>query len=316
MAHKSGGAAASPGAGRPAAARERPADTRRTGALISNVALWAIGFLVLVVAVHAATADFGRRLGEYWSGFITLVLFAGVSLYSVRKRFLWISIRVIRIATAIARPLANPLVFIDRLESWRAVHVTVGVIALLPFWWHMQAGLRSPLETILLASVILLVLSGFFGVFVQQYFPHAMSKRAEHEVRFQDVRNRIRDVYVQAEEKILGHQETLIQAYLHEIKPILLGQTPRSTLMWATVRGIDPGERACRTAAAAEKQLAGEAATYRELLALATRKVNLEHNGFNLHLSTGWLTFHIVLSAAVGILVVCHVFAVIYFYGL
>jgi hypothetical protein len=307
---------ASSDAGRPAAATGTGTKTRRTGALIPNIALWAIVFLILVVAAHAATADFGRRIGPYWSGLITLVLFVGVGLYSARKRFLWISIRLVRLATAIARPLADWMVLMDRLESWRAVHITVGVIALLPFWWHMETHLRGPLETTLLAGVILLFASGFFGVFLQQYFPHAMTRRAEHEVRLKDVDDRIREVYVEAEEKILGHQEALIQAYLQELKPIFLQATPSSNLLWATIRGIDPGSGACRAAAALEAKVGPEAPVYRELMGLAVRKVNLEHNAFNLRLSTGWLTFHIVLSAIVGVLVIFHIFGALYFYGL
>jgi hypothetical protein len=289
---------------------------RRPGALIRNVAVWSVLFLMLVFASILIWPDVGPRMGPYWSGLLTLILFAWVALYAARKRNLWLSLRVIRIVSAIAQPLGKVMVIVDRLESWRAFHVTVGVVALLPFWWHMQTGLRGPLETALLAAVILLFVSGFFGVFLQQYFPHAMSKRAEHEVRLKDVDSRIREVYVQAEEKILGHQEPLIHIYLDYVKPILLGETPRSTLLWATLRGRDPGAARCSRAAAMEKELTGDVPIYRELLALAERKVNLEHNAFNLHLSTSWLTFHIVVSAAVGVLVAFHVLAVIYFYGL
>jgi hypothetical protein len=308
-------ATVSPGLSKEHSAAALGAAPRRPHALISNVALWTVAFLIMVVAARAATPEFGRRLGPYWSGLITLVLFVAVGLYSVRKRSLWISIRMVGLATRIARPLQNWLVATDRLETWRAVHVTIGVIAILPFWWHMQTGMMSPLEAALLASVVLLFASGFFGIFLQQYLPRAMTRRAEHEVRLKDVDGRIRDLYVQAEEKILGHKEELIKAYLDKIKPILVGDMPRRALLWATIRGLDPGEGVCRAVAGVEQQLGNEAPTYRDLLGLAVRKVNLEHNAFNLRLSTGWLAFHIVLSAAVGVMVAFHVFAVLYFYG-
>jgi hypothetical protein len=248
-------ATASSGAGRQIAAESLAAKTKRPGALIPNIALWSVAFLIAVLIARALTANVGVMMGPYWSGLITLILFAGVGLYSVRKRYLWISLRMVRLATRIARPLANWLVMMDRLETWRAVHVTVGVIALLPFMWHMQAGMMSPLEATLLASVLLLFLSGFFGVFLQQYFPHAMTRRAEHEVRLKDVDARIRELYVQAEEKILGHKEELVKAYLDRIKPILLSSTPQSALMLATIRGVDPGEDACRPASEMQARL-------------------------------------------------------------
>jgi hypothetical protein len=306
-------ATASPGVSKEPSAGALGAAPRRPHALISNVALWAAAFLIMVLVAQAATPEFGRRIGPYRSGLITLVLFVAVGLYSVRKRFLWISIRMVGLATRIAKPLQNWMVTMDRLETWRAVHVTIGVIAVLPFWWHMQTGMMSPLEGALLASVVLLFASGFFGLLLQQYLPRAMTRRAEHEVRLKDVDARIRDVYVQAEEKILGHKEELVKAYLDKIKPILVSDTPRRSLLWATIRGVDPGEGVCRGVAGIEQQLGQEAPTYRELIGLAIRKVNLEHNAFNLRLSTGWLVFHIVLSAAVGVMVAFHVLAVLYF---
>ncbi len=35
------------------------------------------------------------------------------------------------------------MVLFDRLETRRTVHITLGVFALLPFWWHVEAGPTS-----------------------------------------------------------------------------------------------------------------------------------------------------------------------------
>jgi hypothetical protein len=83
----------------------------------------------------------------------------------------------------------------------------------------------------------------------------------------------------------------------------------------ATVKGVDPGEHACASATERIAESSDEN-TYRELLALATRKVNLDHNAFNIHLSTGWLSFHIILSALTFALLIFHVAGVLYFGGI
>ena len=83
----------------------------------------------------------------------------------------------------------------------------------------------------------------------------------------------------------------------------------------ATIRGIDPGELVC--AAAAERIAeSGDEKTYRELLSLAVRKVNLDHNYFNIQLSTGWLTVHIILSVLTFALLIFHVAGALYFGGI
>lgn len=290
-------------------------DTARFGALIPNVAGWVAVWLIVAVAAAILTADFGRRLGPYRTGLITLVLLAGLGLYSARKRQLWISLRILRLTSRLPPSIQSRLIFLDRLETWRAVHLAVGAIALVPFWWHLGSGLMGPLEALLAAAVVLLVLSGLGGAAIQQYLPHAMTLRAEHEVRLRDAEAKVKMLYIEAEEKILGHSEALVRAYLQAIKPILIGSQPRRLMLRATLMGFDPAERACSAAVGYESRLSDEAQVYRELLSIAARKVNLEHNAFNLRLSTGWLAFHIVLAAVTGVLVFFHVVSVLYFAG-
>ena len=83
----------------------------------------------------------------------------------------------------------------------------------------------------------------------------------------------------------------------------------------ATVKGVDPGQQVC-AAAAARIAESGDEETYSELLALAARKVNLDHNSFNIHLSTGWLDLHIVLSVLTFALLIFHVAGILYFGGI
>lgn len=274
--------------------------------------LWGLA----VFALHAVTAGYGRQIGPYWSGSISLAGFIAIAGYSVRKRNVWFSVRLLR-ATGrlLPRRVQRLLVYLDRLESWRAYHVSAGLLVLVPLWWHLDTGLMSPLEAILAVAVALLIFTGIAGVYVQDGLPHAMTLRAEHEVRRGDVEAKINAIYVEAEERILGHQEQLVQAYLRELRPILIGSQPASALLRATLTATDPGPLGCAKAAALTEQLGEEAPLYRELLALAERKINLEHNLFNLRLGTGWLKYHVGIAIITFVLIAFHVLAVLYFAG-
>src|SRR5262249_54088137 len=151
-------------------------------------------------------------------------------------------------------------------------------------------------EAVLSLAVALLILTGIAGVYMQDKLPHVMTTRAEHEVRRGDAEDKINVIYANAEEMILGHQEQLVETYLRELRPILIGSQPAYTLLRATITGTDPGAAACAKAATQTENLGPEATMYRELLELAERKVNLEHNLFNLRLSIAWLQYHVLIS--------------------
>ena len=304
-----------------AAAANRPTlniRDRRGRAIPVRIWLWLTICLIAVAGLNAATSTFGRAMGEYWSGSIALASFVAIAWYSVRKRNIWFSIRVLQFTGKIfPAAIQRRLVMLDRLETWRAFHLTIGMLALLPLSWHVTTTTMSPLEAVLATLVLLLFISGIFGAILQDKLPHSMMRLAEHEVRLEDVDSKVSAVYREAEEKILGHSEQLTKAYIDYIKPILLSDRSASrwTLLLATIRGIDPGQRVC--AAAAERIAeSDDEKTYRELLFLAARKVNLDHNSFNIHLSTGWLDLHIVLSVLTFALLIFHVTGVLYFGGI
>ncbi|HKN01821.1 MAG TPA: hypothetical protein VJX23_15000 [Candidatus Binataceae bacterium] len=304
---------------RAAARRTTIGVTRRARALPLNATLWSLLCGIVVLVAHAFTVQYGRQMGAYWSGTIALIFFVVIGWYSVRKRTLWFSVRMLRTtARFLPAGLQRQLVMSDRLETWRALHITLGMLTILPLWWHMSTGLMSPVEAVLAIAVAVLLLSGFFGVVVQDFLPPAIQTTPEHEVRLQDVDSRIESVYVEAEEKVLGHQEALVQAYLKNVRPIL--ETERSAsrmrFFWATLRGRNPGAETCAGLYEAGKPFGDEASAWKELVDLAARKINLEHNAFNLHFSTDWLSFHIVLAAITFGLLIFHVLSVLYFYGI
>jgi hypothetical protein len=275
----------------------------------------AIGCGVAVVAVRLLTPGLERRVGVYVRGIITASMFVAVGLYSVRKRNLWFSLRMLYLARKILpNAVFGRVIFIDRLETWRAAHVVIAILSLLPFWWNMQRHLMGPLEAALASAVALLFVSGIFGVLIQDRLPHYMTQYAEHEVRSQDVNAKINVVYVEAEEKILGHTEQFTKDYLARIKPVLLEDRSSWALLGATLARRDVG-RAVNLALSSSHYRDAEAGAWKELVELATRKVNLEHNDFNLWLSISWLRFHIIVAVLTFALLAFHVLSVLYFGG-
>src|ERR1017187_5832403 len=91
----------------------------------------ALGCGALVVVVRMLTPSFEQRVGVILSGIITAVMFIAVGLYSVRKRNLWFSLRMLNLARRIfPKAVFEQMVFMDRLESWRAVHVVIAMLSL------------------------------------------------------------------------------------------------------------------------------------------------------------------------------------------
>ena len=291
-----------------------PAQVRRRS--LPRMAPIALGCGVAVVAVRMLTPGLDRRVGVYASGIITAIMFVAVGLYSVRKRNLWFSLRMLYLARKIfPKSVFGKIVFIDRLETWRAVHVVIAMLSLLPFWWHMQRHLMGPLEAALATAVGLLFVSGIFGVLIQDRLPHYMTQFAEHEVRSQDVNAKINAVYVEAEEKVLGHSEVFTKDYLGRIKPLLLEDRSGWALLGATLLRRDVGNEVNLVLRSANPYRDAEANAWNELVELATRKLNLEHNDFNLWLSISWFRFHIIIAVLTFALLSFHVVSVLYFGG-
>jgi len=282
-----------------------------------RLTLWAVGCALAVVAIHLAAPGWGARLGSWRSGIATLIALALASSYSIRKRWMWLTVRIMRVAARMPHAIAHRLLIADRLESWRLYHVILGVGVLLPLWWHIeQGGTASRLEAALAAVAAMLMLSGLAGAMIQDFLPHSMRIRPAQEVRFEDVDAALHDLYVQAEETILGRSEALVHAYLRHVRPVMLGTRPGRALFVATLTGADPAAPVAARLRECGEEVPDEAETWQRLVVLAERKVRLDHNHFNLSLSVGWMRVHIALAIALGALTAFHIAGVIYFAGL
>lgn len=302
-------------AGQGVKAQVGEAAARRHTAPIASMTLWAMLCGAAVVVLHMSSVELGTRLGSYRTGIITAIAIGFNITYTLRKRLLWLSVRVLRLTMRLPRPLALRFLLLDRLETWRTIHVTIGVFVMLPFWWHLQYGRAGRLETTLEAVVILMVVSGFVGAIIGDYLPIRMRKWPNQEVRLEDVESAFHALYVEAEEMVLGHSEALVHAYLRNVRPILTGNQPAFAMLWATLSGSDPARRARIRARKPDAEPGADAATYANLADIAERKIRLEHNEFNLRLCTNWLNFHRFLVMLTVILVIFHVVGVLYFAG-
>jgi hypothetical protein len=278
--------------------------------------LWAGLCASIAFAFHKITVSWAAREGSYRTGVITLSVFLLAFSYPLRKYSVWLSLRWVRLVSRLPQRWSGPLMLWDRLETWRVMHVTFGVLVLLPFWWHTQFGRRSLLELALETTLILLVLSGFFGTIIEDFLPAKMLKIGNQAVRLEDVEAASHSLYVQAEELVLGHSEQLIKAYLSSVRPILAGSQPSRTLLWATLTGTHPAGVLCRAARRLTAEFGSEGPVFGELVDLAERKIGLDHNQFNLKLGIAWLRLHRRLSISALTLVIFHVTGALYFAGI
>jgi hypothetical protein len=268
-----------------------------------------------VVGLHKMSNGWAAHEGPYRTGIFTLSVFLVAALYPVRKYTLWFSLHYMRLATRMPLAWGVRLLLLDRLETWRVVHVTLGVFAMLPFWWHVQFGRRSLLELALEILVVVLLLSGFVGTLIEDFLPDRMLKLGNQEVRTEDIDAASHALYVQAEELVLGHSEALVHAYLSSVRPVLAGSQPVLTLLWATLTGNNPAPAVCRQARLLAGGFGSETAAFNELVDIAERKVGLDHNQFNLRLSNEWLWLHRRLAVSVLVLIIFHITGVLYFAG-
>src|SRR5260370_34419926 len=133
-----------------AAAANRPTlniRDRRGRAIPVRIWLWLTICLIAVAGLNAATSTFGRAMGEYWSGSIALASFVAIAWYSVRKRNIWFSIRVLQFTGKnFPAAIQRRLVTLDRPQTRRAFHLTSGMLALPPLACHVTTPTMRPLD--------------------------------------------------------------------------------------------------------------------------------------------------------------------------
>jgi len=286
-------------------------------------ALVAIVLATVAIYYSSKIADKGKQAGAYETGLLTLALFLLPALYSLRKRTLWFSVRWLRASRIFGAPIQHALSLLDRLRTWRAAHIALGVVAAAAFYAHLRAGHHlsgrmNVLEEVLTIAVMLLVASGYLGTFIQDLVPSLTARDESREVRLEDVALRLKELEDQKvhKDKFLGRSRELARVYNDEIGPLLQSPEPKWKLWRAILTHKDASSTACARAWSQRHTIPGaDLSLFHELLDMAADKVDLEQNRLELLLSTRWLRFHIGLTIAIGLLVVFHVLGVLYLWA-
>lgn len=261
----------------------------------------------------------GRPIGVRASGWMSLGAMVLAAVYAVRRRFRLLSLYAIRpfVVFRWLRPLRSFVVRLDELRNWRVAHLWIGTLFLLPLYWHVRSAAGGLLEQLLLVTIVIVVVTGLAGVVLQYVLPQSMLQSAEREVRLQDVQEKRRSIFVAAEERILGRSDTLVDAYLRLLRPLLDSEPSRRAMLSALVRRRDPGGVVRARADALDVELGeDDSAVFAELTRLAERKARLDLNSFQLEVTTGWLVFHAGAVTGAGVLLLLHLCSVAYFGGL
>lgn len=271
---------------------------------------WGVGALVVPQRHSISVAA---------SGWMTLGAMMLAAAYVVRRRFRLLSLYLIRpfVALPRLRRFRPFVVRLDELRNWRVAHLWIGTLCLLPLYWHVQVADGGMLEWVMLATIGAVVVTGFCGVMLQYLLPQSMLRSVEREVRLRDVQEKQRAIFVEAEERILGRSDALVDAYLRFLRPVLDTEPSRRRTVIATLRRADPGQivRARLETLGVELE-ENDAAIFAELTRLTERKVRLDLNALQLEITAGWLVFHAGSVACAGILLLLHLGSIAYFGGL
>jgi hypothetical protein len=144
-----------------------------------SLALWALACGAAVVVLHDATSALGPRLGAYPTGIATLLSFALTAAIVIRRRIVKaLPYGLVALASR-HKPQQNPpsdnvLHVLNtsrsiRGKTWQRIHITVGIGAILPLWWHCGLGRASAVDLLLKSAALLLLTSGFLGVAITDF---------------------------------------------------------------------------------------------------------------------------------------------------
>ncbi len=276
-----------------------------------------LGATVLAAFVLMRLSELEAHIGVMTSGLLTLGGMLLAAAYALRRRFLRLSLYLLRPFAVVPflRPLQTLAVRLDQLRNWRVAHLVIGIVCVVPLGWHVRAAHGGVIEQVLFVCVFLVIGSGLLGALLQYLLPQSLLHATERQVRIRDVHEKQQALYVEAEEQILGRKnETFIESYIAEVKPVLLQDTPVLSLCQAVLLRKDPGARIHkRLVLLLERLEEPEREAFRHVIDLAEEKVRLDLNLFQLKLTTGWLVFHAIVVIGGGALTALHIVSVLYF---
>jgi len=259
-----------------------------------------VAVVALAVGVYAWDRPPGGPGGGTWLGYTLGTVGALLILW-----LLWFGVRKRRYGAAGA-----PLL------GWLSAHVYLGTTLLVIATLHagFQVGLN--VHTLAYALMTIVILSGFYGVYVYWRIPREMTDNLGEETQG-SLLLKIADLDKQARQLALGLPDGINRTVLSAAQETRIGGSWRRQLA-----GTDPG---CATAAAVDKlQLIGktlrgeEARTNQQLYTLLLRKQELlararRDVAHKARLDL-WLYLHVPVSIAMLAALVAHVFSVFFYW--
>jgi hypothetical protein len=94
---------------------------------------------------------------------------------------------------------ASPL---GRVKTWLSAHVWLGLLSFLLILMHSGFRWGSGLAALLMWMFLAIMVSGIFGVAMQNYIPRRMTELVPHETIYEQIPNVIRGLRIEADERV------------------------------------------------------------------------------------------------------------------
>ena len=262
---------------------------------------WLVVFLALLALATLLYVPYAQRAvpgptGGSWPGLgygivgLGLMLFAG-ALGLRRKVATW------RLGAA---------------STWTKAHLWLGLLSYPLILFHSGFQLGGTLTTVLIALFSVVVVSGIYGVVLQQIIPRMLLQNLPLETVFDHIQARVEQLRDEADRIVaatgaLTASESLRVAYAAEIRPYLVPVgTPRGRFQ-SGIESMELFDHLRRTLPAASR------ATVDQLHAICDERRQLARQTRLHRWLHGWLLVHVPLSLALLLLSVVHaVFSVRY----
>jgi hypothetical protein len=201
-------------------------------------------------------------------------------------------------------------------KTWLRGHVWLGLLSVLLIFFHSGFRLGGVLEQALWALLLLITVSGIFGVMVQQFLPRLLTVRIPCEAPVEQIPHLCRRLREEADklvDTVAGDPASAPRQQLgrfHEevVRPFLaddfvpsapLAAPLQAEAIFGQVRAL-PGMKEVE-------------ATLNELETLCTERRYLGEQERLHHWLHGWLIVHVPMSAALLVLGVAHAILSLYF---
>lgn len=203
-----------------------------------------------------------------------------------------------------------------KLQGWLSAHVYLGLALIVVATLHTGFQFGWNVHTLAYTLMMLVILSGVFGVFFYQRYPALMTQNRGG-LTLTEIFTRIAALDTESREVSMGLPDEITRAVLDSG-----GNTRIGGSVWRQLSGRDPN---CPTARALAriKQLATkvsveDAVAVRKLLTLLSRKDDLVGRArrdvqYRAFLEI-WLMFHVPLSVGLLAALTAHVFSVFFYW--